>query len=153
MDKSERRDFFLYLDEFQNFTTPSIATILSEARKYRLNLIMAHQFIGQLSDEIRKAVFGNVGTIVSFRIGREDAEVLEKQFQPVFSAYDLTNIENFQAYVKMLIKGETAKPFNIKTLPPEKGNQGAGVAIKELSAKKYGRPREEIEEEIRQRYQ
>ncbi|MBI4114216.1 MAG: type IV secretion system DNA-binding domain-containing protein, partial [Candidatus Niyogibacteria bacterium] len=147
-DTHRRKDFFLYLDEFQNVTTPSIATILSEARKYRLNLVIAHQFIGQLSDEIRKAVFGNIGTITSFRVGREDAEVLEKQFAPIFSAYDLSNIENFRAYVKMLIRGQTSKPFHIQTLLLEKGNEAAAEAIKELSAQKYGRPRKEIEEEI-----
>ncbi|MDP2676738.1 MAG: type IV secretion system DNA-binding domain-containing protein [bacterium] len=151
--QEKRRDFFLYLDEFQSITTPSIATILSEARKYKLNLIMAHQFIGQLSDEIRKSVFGNVGTIVSFRIGREDAEIVEKQFEPIFSAHDLTNIENFQAYIKMLIDGQAVKPFNLRTLPPKESNEVAAEAIKELSSQKYGRPKKEIEEEITRRYQ
>ncbi|PIR69410.1 MAG: hypothetical protein COU47_03505 [Candidatus Niyogibacteria bacterium CG10_big_fil_rev_8_21_14_0_10_46_36] len=151
--QEQRRDFFLYLDEFQSITTPSIATILSEARKYKLNLIMAHQFIGQLSEDIRKSVFGNVGTMVSFRIGREDAEIIEKQFEPVFSAHDLTNIENFQAYIKMLIGGQTAKPFNIRTFPPKESNAVEAEAIKELSSQKYGRPRKEIEEEVMRRYQ
>lgn len=152
LPEEKRQDFFLYIDEFHNFTTSSIATILSEARKYKLNLTIAHQFIGQLPDEIRKAVFGNVGSMVSFRIGREDAEVVEKQFDPVFSAYDLTNIENYHAYFKLLIDGQTSKPFSIKTLPPVKGNEVAAEAIKELSAQKYGRPRREVEEDIARRY-
>ena len=149
----ERKDFYLYMDEFHNFTTPSIATILSEARKYRLSLIMAHQFIGQLTDEIRKAVFGNVGTLVSFRIGREDTETIEKQFEPVFSAYDLMNIENYHAFVKMLSRGKTTKPFDIATIPPTAGNISIAEAIRELSSTKYGVPREQVEGEIAKRYQ
>ncbi len=152
-EEESRRDFFLYLDEFQNITTKSIATILSEARKYRLNLTIAHQFIGQLEEEIKKAVFGNVGSMAIFRIGVEDAEFLEKQFVPVFNKQDLINIDNFNAYVKLLINGQTVKPFNIKVLPPEKGNLEKLEALKELSSLKYGRPREEVEEEIRNKYQ
>ena len=148
-----RRDFYLYMDEFHNFTTPSIATILSEARKYRLSLTMAHQFIGQLTDEIRKAVFGNVGTLVSFRIGREDTEVLEKQFEPVFSGYDLMNIENYHAAVKMLLHGKTVKPFDIITMPPPTGSAVNAEQIKEISSLKYGVPRETVEAEIAKRYQ
>ena len=147
-----RRDFYLYMDEFHNFTTPSIATILSEARKYRLSLIMAHQFIGQLTDEIRKAVFGNVGTIASFRIGREDTEIMEKQFDPVFSAYDLTNIENYRAVVRMLSMGKTLKPFDIATISPSKGSPETSPAIKEMSSQKYGVPREIVEAEVAKRY-
>lgn len=149
----ERKDFYLYMDEFHNFTTPSIATILSEARKYRLSLIMAHQFIGQLTDEIRKAVFGNAGTLVSFRIGREDTEMMEKQFEPVFSAYDLTNIENYRAVVKMLSAGKTLKPFDIATIPPNKGDPDTARAIREMSSQKYGVPRETVEAEVAKRYQ
>ena len=148
-----RRDFYLYMDEFHNFTTPSVATILSEARKYRLSLIMAHQFIGQLTEEIRKAVFGNVGTIVSFRIGREDTEILEKQFEPVFSAHDLMYIENYRAVIKMLSGGKTFTPFDIATLPPAKGDVAAARQLKEMSALKYGVPRESVESEIAKRYQ
>ncbi|OHA10112.1 MAG: hypothetical protein A3A44_01695 [Candidatus Sungbacteria bacterium RIFCSPLOWO2_01_FULL_60_25] len=151
--ESERRDFYFYIDEFQNVTTPSIATILSEARKYRLDLIMAHQFLGQLTDEIRKAVFGNVGSLASFRIGSDDAEILEQQFQPVFSGQDLLNIDNHNAYVKLLINGETSRPFNIKTLPPEPIDRARGAAIREYSRMTYGRMRGEIEEEINKRYQ
>lgn len=153
IEEEGRRDFFLYLDEFQNITTKSISTILSEARKYRLNLTLAHQFIGQLEEDIKKAVFGNVGSMAIFRIGVEDAEFLEKQFLPVFNKQDLINIDNFNAYVKLLVNGQTVKPFNINVLPPEKGNSEKVAALKELSALKYGRPREEIEEEIRNKYQ
>lgn len=151
--EESRRDFFLYLDEFQNITTKSIATILSEARKYRLNLTLGHQFIGQLEEEIKKAVFGNVGSMIVFRVGAEDAEFLEKQFLPVFNKQDLINIDNFNAYVKLLINNQTTKPFNIKTLyEPRKGAEEKIKSLKEMSALKYGRPREEIEEEIKKKY-
>ncbi|MEK7566981.1 MAG: type IV secretion system DNA-binding domain-containing protein [Patescibacteria group bacterium] len=151
--EEKRRDFYLYLDEFQNVTTPSIATILSEARKYRLDLIIAHQFIGQLSDPIRLAVFGNVGSIASFRIGADDAEFVQKQFEPVFGTQDLMNIENFNAYLKLLVRGQTTKPFNIRVLAPQKSDTESAALIKNLSLQKYGRPRNEVEEEINRRYQ
>lgn len=147
----ERRDFNLYIDEFQNFTTDSISTILSEARKYRLNLTMAHQFIGQLTEKIRNAVFGNVGSMVAFRVGAEDAEFLEKQFAPVFNKNDLINIDNFNAYVKILIKGQTTQPFNIKTAPAVRGSLENIVRIKDFSGLKYGRERREVELEIYER--
>jgi hypothetical protein len=146
--QEKRRDFYLYIDEFQNFTTDSIAVILSEARKYRLNLIIAHQFIAQLPEKIRDAVFGNVGSIISFRIGAADAEFLVKQFEPVFKEQDLINIDNFNAYVKLLVHGETAKPFNMKTIAAERGDLALAEKLKELSKLKYGRPREEVEIEI-----
>ncbi len=151
--EDERKDFYLYIDEFQNVTTKSIATILSEARKYKLNLIVTHQFIGQLEEDIKKAIFGNVGSICSFRIGSDDAEYLEKQFAPVFSAEDLLNIDNYHAYLKLLIDGQTSKAFNIKTVAPEIGNPELASYIKNLSKSKYGRPREEVEEEIRKKHQ
>lgn len=151
--EAERGDFYLYIDEFQNVTTKSIATILSEARKYKLNMTIAHQFIGQLDEDIKKAIFGNVGSVCSFRIGPDDAEYMEKQFQPVFSAEDLLNIDNFSAHLKLLIDGQTSKPFNIKTLAPAKGESAMGDYIKELSRSKYSRPREEVEAEIRKRHQ
>ncbi len=151
LPQEKRRDFNLYIDEFQNFTTDSIATILSEARKYALNLTMAHQFIAQLTEKIRDAVFGNVGSIISFRVGAQDAEFLVKQFEPVFSENDLVNIDNFNAYVKILINGETSKPFNILTLPPERGDREMAEKIKEFSRSKYGRDREEVEKEILKR--
>jgi hypothetical protein len=146
--ESQRRDFYLYMDEFQNFTTESIETALSEARKYRLSLIITHQFIGQLPEKVRNAVFGNVGSMVSFRIGAEDAEFVVKQFAPVFDENDLINIDNYNAYVKLLIGGATTKPFNIITYPPEKENPEIAHGIKQLSRLKYGKDRNLVEEEI-----
>ena len=151
-DESQRRDFSLYIDEFQNVTTKSIATILSEARKYRLNLTIAHQYLGQLEEEIKKAVFGNVGSMVAFRIGSDDGEFMEKQYSPVFSAKDLLNIDNANAYVKLLVHGQTQRAFNMKTFPPSKGDPAIRDAAVELSRLKYGRPRAEVEAEIRTRY-
>jgi hypothetical protein len=148
MPESERKDFFLYIDEFQNFTTDSIAQILSEARKYRLSLIIAHQFIAQLKEEISKAVFGNVGSLCAFRVGAEDAEFLQKQFEPTFDANDLMNVDNRNAFVKLLIASQVAPPFNLKTYPPSKGNPKIAEAIKELSKLKYGRNRDIVNEEI-----
>ncbi len=147
----KRRDFNLYIDEFQNFTTDSISTILSEARKYRLNLTMAHQFIAQLTEKIRDAVFGNVGSQIVFRVGAQDAEFLIKQFEPVFSQNDLLNIDNFNAYVKILVNGQTTKPFNIETLALERGDRQLADRLKNQSRAKYGRDRQEIEEEIYKR--
>ena len=150
--EGERKDFYLYIDEFQNVTTKSIATILSEARKYKLNMTITHQFIGQLEEEIKKAVFGNVGTICAFRIGTDDAEYIEKQFAPVFTVKDLLNIDNLNAYIKLLIDGQTSKPFNMFVPFPQAGNPEIAKYIRELSQKKYSRPREEVEEEIRTRH-
>ncbi|MFA5996975.1 MAG: DUF87 domain-containing protein [Candidatus Paceibacterota bacterium] len=145
-------DFYLYIDEFQNVTTPSIATILSEARKYRLSLNVAHQYISQLSEEIKNAVFGNVGNMAVFRVGPEDAEYLEKKFAPTFSASDITKLDNRNAYVSMLVNGQPAKPFNIETFPLEQGNVAYAEQLKQLSYLKYGAPREEVEAEIMGRY-
>ncbi|MCI0542726.1 type IV secretion system DNA-binding domain-containing protein, partial [bacterium] len=145
-------DFYLYIDEFQNITTDSIATILSEARKYRLALNIAHQFIAQLEEKIRDSVFGNVGSMAVFRVGSEDAEFLEKQFQPVFSASDIIKVENRNAYVKLLINGQPSKPFSMETLAPEKGSREIAERVKELSYLKYGRAREEVEAEIMAKY-
>ncbi|MBI2039167.1 MAG: type IV secretion system DNA-binding domain-containing protein [Candidatus Niyogibacteria bacterium] len=153
MPEDKRADFYLYLDEFQNVITPTISTILSEARKYRLSLIMAHQFLGQLTDDIRKAVIGTVGSIAAFRVGADDAEVLKNQFEPVFSAADLMNIENYRAYVRLLVRGETRRAFNIASLPPEAGDPARGAEIKTLSTQTYGRRRAEIDMEIQRRYQ
>ncbi|TSC69189.1 MAG: hypothetical protein G01um101470_1072, partial [Parcubacteria group bacterium Gr01-1014_70] len=150
--QDQRKDFYLYIDEFQNVTTKSIATILSEARKYRLNLTVAHQFIGQLEDDIKKAIFGNVGSMVSFRIGADDAEFMEQQFEPVFVAHDLMNIDNYHAYVKLLINGQTSRPFNIHTFPTPYGDQTVAQAVKELSSMKYGTPREDVEGNITARF-
>jgi hypothetical protein len=158
MPDSQRKDFYLYIDEFQNFTTDSVNTILSEARKYGLNLIIAHQYLGQLGKEgesIRAAVFGNVGSWFTFKIGTEDAEVLAKEYSPVFNEYDLINIEARTAYVKLLVDGTASRPFSMKTLnwPPEKSSFHPGLVekIKTLSRLKYGRDRALIEAEINNR--
>jgi hypothetical protein len=147
-------DFYLYIDEFQNVTTDSIASILSEARKYRLSLNIAHQYIAQLEDNIKNAVFGNVGSMAVFRVGTEDATFLEPRFKPQFSAQDITKLDNYNAYVNMLVNGQPTKPFNIKTLAPEAGSSMDVVdSLKQLSYIKYGRDREEVEAEIMKRYQ
>ena len=158
LPEEQRHDFYLYIDEFQNFITDSIATILSEARKYRLELIIAHQYMKQLEDNkgkttVRDAVLGNAGTIVAFRMGVEDADVLAKEFAPVFGAYDLVNIEQYTAYTKLLIDNTACKPFNMMTYPPLPGNKELAAAIKELSRLKYGRPREIVDAEIMERAQ
>lgn len=147
-----RRDFYLYMDEFQNFATDSIATTLSEARKYRLNLILAHQFIAQLTEKIRDAVFGNVGSTVSFRIGPDDAKFLVKQFEPVFNESDLINIDNRHAYAKLLINGATTNPFNFATETVAEGSLDEAEKLRELNRKKYARPRAEVEEIINKRF-
>ena len=144
--------FYLFIDEFQNITTNSIATILSEARKYKLSLSIAHQFIAQLEEGIRDAVFGNVGSICSFRVGAEDAEYLEKQFSPVFTAKDIMNIDNHHAYVKMLVGGKPAKAFNIAASVPIKGDPAIVESLKQLSYQMYGGNRAEIEANILQKY-
>ncbi len=152
-DAASRRDFNLYIDEFQNFTTDSIATILSEARKYHLSLTMAHQFIGQLTDPIKAAVFGNVGSELVMRVGVEDAEFLAKQFTPVFNENDLINIDNFNAYAKILVNGQTSRPFNLRigTQSWSPGNADIVPKLKEYSRLKYGMDRAAIEDEIYKR--
>jgi hypothetical protein len=152
----QRRDFFLYVDEFQNFATPDFAQILSEARKYRLNLTVANQFIGQMDEDIKNAVFGNVGTIVAFRVGVQDANYLQHEFQPVFSEADLINIERFHAYVKTLVNGEPVQPFSMDltrdlSLEKQQANPRVAELIRELSRLKYGRPVEVVEQEIARR--
>jgi hypothetical protein len=151
--EEERNDFYLYIDEFQNFTTDSIAQILAEARKYRLCLTIAHQYIGQLSEDISKAVFGNVGSMSVFRVGAEDADFLQKQLAPVFDANDLININNFQCFTKLLINNESSDPFNMKTYPPQAGSDELREAFKEYSRYKYGRDRKIVEDEIKNRYE
>ncbi|MEI8174601.1 MAG: TraM recognition domain-containing protein [bacterium] len=138
-------DFYLYIDEFQNVTTDSIASILSEARKYRLSLNIAHQYISQLEDKIKNAVFGNVGSMAVFRVGTEDATFLEPKFKPQFTAQDITKLDNYNAYMNMLVNGQPVKPFNLRTLAPEKGNPDIVDNLKELSYVKFGRDREEVE--------
>ncbi len=146
--ESERNDFYLHIDEFQNFTTDSISTILSEARKYRLNLNITHQFIAQLDEKIRDSVFGNVGSMIVFRVGAQDAEFLIKQFEPIFTQSDLMNIDNFNAYAKILINNQTSKPFNMRTIKYPDPDIESAQKIKELSFSKYGRERIEVEKEI-----
>ncbi|MBM3256403.1 MAG: DUF87 domain-containing protein [Candidatus Moranbacteria bacterium] len=148
MPEEKRKDFYLYIDEFHNFTTDSIVSILSEARKYRLNLIIAHQFLKQLTEKIRDAVFGNVGSLASFRIGPEDAEFVAKQYEPVFNSYDLINLDNYSTYLRMIVNGQVGTPFSMKTLPTTAGDNAAAAEIRNFSRQTYGRPREEVEKEI-----
>lgn len=149
MPEEKRHDFFLYVDEFQNFATESFANILSEARKYRLNLILAHQYISQMDDMVRNAVFGNVGTIISFRVGAEDAEYLEKEFAPNFSAEDLVNLAKYNIYLKLMIDGIAGRPFSAITLPPlEPTEKSSKEKIIKVSRERYGTPRKEVEEKI-----
>lgn len=154
--EADRRDFFLYVDEFQNFATPDFATILSEARKYRLNLIVANQFIGQMDEEVKNAIFGNVGTMISFRVGVTDASYLQREFQPVFGESDLINVERFHAYMKTIVENEPVPPFSVdmtKDIDKLKAeaNEKVAQAVIQLSRLKFGRPRELIEAEINQR--
>ncbi len=152
-----RKDFYLYIDEFQNFTTNSICQILSEARKYALDLIIAHQYIGQLSKnnnhEIKDAVFGNVGTMVSFKIGSEDAEFLVKEFSPVFNNYDLINVDKGMACIKLLVDNSATRPFSLNTIWPILGVKRPGMAekIRALSRLKYGQNTRLVEAEINRR--
>ncbi len=145
-------NFYLYMDEFQNVTTDTIATILSEARKYRLSLTMAHQFIKQLEEKIKNAVFGNVGSMAVFRVGADDAEFLKTQFEPAFGVPDMLHIENRNAYLKMLANGKPVQPFSIETIQYSPGDSATVDALKQLSYQRYGRAREAVDEEIRQKY-
>jgi hypothetical protein len=157
LPEGARTDFYLYIDEFQNFITDSIATILSEARKYRLNLILAHQYLGQLvkdnKSEIRDAVLGNVGSILVSRVGPEDTETLEKFYSPTFSGYDLMNSEKFTWYVKMVVDNSQVAPFTMKTFPPSPANPKLASAVRELARLKYGRDRVAVEAAILERSQ
>jgi hypothetical protein len=151
--EEKRRDFYLYIDEFHNVTTKTIAAALAEARKYRLNLILSHQFIGQLDEETRKAIFGNIGSILAFRVGPDDAKYLLTQYEPVFDENDLVNFDNYNGALRILINGEPSKPFSIITFPPSKGNPEVARLIKEYSRLKYGRDRTKVESELYQRLQ
>lgn len=144
--------FYLYIDEFQNVTTDSISTILSEARKYRLSLNIAHQFIAQLNDGIKDSVFGNVGSMAIFRVGSDDAEFLERQLAPTFTAKDIMNIDNYNAYVKMLSGGVPIDPFSIKAPKSPEGEPSKIESLKKLSQLNYGRDKDEVEREISNRY-
>ena len=141
-------DFFLYIDEFQNVTTDSITTIFSEARKYNLSLTVAHQYIAQLPENIKQSVFGNVGSRAVFRVGQEDAEFLERQFLPIFSAKDIVSLSNRNAYVKLLVNGEPAAPFSMETIIFPPGDAARAMKIRDISRAKYGKPRAEVEAAI-----
>lgn len=149
---AERKPFYLYMDEFQNISTDSIATILSEARKYQLSLNVVHQYIDQLQDSIRDAVFGNVGSMATYRVSSKDAEVLADMYEPTFTQRDIMNVNNYNFFVKMLADGQPTKPFSVSALPPEEGNKRQVQKLKELSHLKYGRPREAVEKEIQEKY-
>jgi len=148
--EKERKDFYLYIDEFQNFSTESFATILSEARKYHLNLIIAHQYMEQLTDEVKAAVFGNVGTLVAFRVGAIDAEELVKEFTPVFEEEDVLNLPKYEFYIKLMIDGMASSPFSARGLPPltdEEKTHNLQKAI-DWTRRSYAKPQAEVEEEI-----
>lgn len=156
MAMEKREDFFLYVDEFQNYATEDFAVILSEARKYRLNLIVANQYIGQIDEEVKNAVFGNVGTMVSFRVGVTDANFLQHEFAPIFNETDLANIEKFHVYIKTIVDNEPVKPFSMslyKDMESVKARMSPKLAemIKNLSRLKYGQDKTIVEEEIKVR--
>ena len=148
----ERKPFYLYMDEFQNIATDSIATILSEARKYQLSLNVVHQYIDQLQDSIRDAVFGNVGSMATYRISSKDAEVMSEMYAPVFSQRDIMNVDNYNYFAKILADGQPVKPFSVSALPPTEGNKGQVEKLKKISYLKYGRDREKVEKEIMEKY-
>lgn len=146
------KPFYLYIDEFQNVTTNSISVILSEARKYKLSLHIAHQFIAQLKDDIKNAVFGNVGSMITYRVGSEDAEFLQKQFQPTFEAKDIMNLDNFNGYAKLLVNGKPTRPFNLEADYLGAADTSKVEPLKQLSYLKYGKDRAEIEAIITEKY-
>jgi hypothetical protein len=152
----ERRDFFLYVDEFQNFATPDFAVILSEARKYRLGLCVANQFVGQVEEEVKNAIFGNVGTMISFRVGVSDASYLAHEFAPVFGEDDLLNVERYHAFIKTIVNNEPVPPFSLdltKDMAAQKAMESERVAeiVIEMSRLKYGRDEKLVEAEITRR--
>jgi len=146
--EEQRKPFYFYVDEIHSFITLSFADILSEARKYGLNLILAHQYIEQLDERIRAAIFGNIGTIISFRIGAEDAKYLAQEFAPVFNEEDLINLPNFHIYLKLMIDGVTSQPFSAMTLPLREMNTSHKKEIISFSQKRYTKPRNEVEKDI-----
>jgi len=148
--EEDRKDFYLYVDEFQNFATDAFADILSEARKYRLNLIIAHQYVEQLPETVAASVFGNVGTLVSFRVGAQDAELLVKEYAPVFIEDDLINLPAFNIYLKLMIDGIASDPFSASTLPPlfeDLVTHSTGKVVK-VSRERYAQPRSDVEDKI-----
>lgn len=145
--------FYLHMDEFQNISTNSISAILSEARKYKLGLTIAHQFIAQLEESIKDAVFGNVGSLAAFRVGPDDAQFLEHQFTPTFNSNDLMNVPNRTAYMRVLANGTPTRPFSLSTMPPPDTDHARVALLKQQSKERYGRDKREIEAEIQARYQ
>jgi hypothetical protein len=143
--EEKRKPFHLYVDEVHNYLTPAFADILSESRKYGLDLVLAHQYIAQLDEKVRSAIFGNVGTVISFRVGAEDAPFLTKEFRPAFDANDLINLPRYCIYLKLMIDGATSKPFSAKTLPPPRMKTSYGGEIREFSRVKYCRPKFEVD--------
>lgn len=150
IQEKDRKDFYLYIDEFQNFSTESFTNILSEARKYRLNLIMAHQYIEQLDEKVAAAVFGNVGTLVVFRVGAADAEELVKEFAPIFTEEDIVNLPKYEMYLKLMIDGIASDPFSARGLPPllEEEKTGNVEKVISVSRERYAKTREVVEEKI-----
>jgi hypothetical protein len=148
MAEQKRTVFHLFIDEIQSFLTLSFADSLSEARKYGLYLVLSHQYIEQLDEKIRAAIFGNAGTIISFRVGAEDAKYLAREFSPTFEEKDLVSLPNHHIYLKMMIDGNTSNPFSAVTLPPAKNSVSYQDRIIEASGGKYGKPRKEVEREI-----
>lgn len=148
MPEKDRKDFYLYVDEFQNFAVESFAAILSEARKYRLCLIMAHQYIAQLSDEVREAVFGNVGSMIAFRVGSPDAVFLEKEFEPRFMVADIVNLPKYNIYLKLLIDGVSSQPFSAVTLPPIAQRTNSMEKVMRVTHERYTLSRKEIEDKV-----
>ncbi len=148
--EADRKDFYLYVDEFQNFAVESFANILSEARKYRLCLTMAHQYVAQLTEEVRDAVFGNVGTIITFRVGSPDATFMETEFMPRFTPEDVINLPKYNIYIKLLIDGVTSQPFSALTLPPIAQVTHSEEKVIKVSRERYAQPRSTIEEKILQ---
>ena len=147
--EEDRKDFYLYVDEFQNFATESFANILSEARKYRLNITLGHQYITQMEEEVRDAVFGNVGTLAVFRVGAEDAEFLEREFSPQFTAVDLVNLPKYNIYLKLMIDGISGTPFSAQTLPPPAPLESSNrEKIIRASRERYGIKKEIVDEKI-----
>lgn len=148
MAEKDRKDFFLYVDEFQNFATESFSNILSEARKYRLDLTMAHQYMDQLDEHVRAAVIGNVGSIVTYRVGSTDAEILGKEFAPIFTEEDLINLPKYNVYLKLMIDGVASRPFSAITLPPIGRPTGSLEKVVRVSRERYATPRDQIEDKI-----
>ncbi|MBU2566875.1 type IV secretion system DNA-binding domain-containing protein [Patescibacteria group bacterium] len=146
--EDDRRDFYLFVDEFQNFANESFASILSEARKYRLSLTVAHQYIEQLTEETRAAVIGNVGTMIVFRVGSTDAEFLEKEFSPTFTVEDLVNLPKFNIYLKLMVDGVASTPFSAATLPPMARHIGSAQKVIDVSRERYAIPRSTIAEKV-----